>query len=149
MRTADHMNLSRYIMDHMNAGTSKLQKAAFIFGSIEPDINMDAGYGKCKYGSSWTDWNGRTYKGGVGLARRKKVQYIEIEPTTKTWLRNFIKITKQLVKNNLKLPLALFSEVCYYKSRQRRQMNQRDSFGAFFVSTMGTEGTGTSVPRGE
>ena len=53
MRTADHMNLSRYIMDHMNAGTSKLQKAAFIFGSIEPDINMDAGYGKCKYGSSW------------------------------------------------------------------------------------------------
>ncbi|WP_242992629.1 MULTISPECIES: zinc dependent phospholipase C family protein [Coprococcus] len=65
MRTADHMNLSRYIMDHMNAGTSKLQKAAFIFGSIEPDINMDAGYGKCKYGSSWQDWNG-VYRGGVG-----------------------------------------------------------------------------------
>lgn len=83
MRTADHMNLSRYIMDHMDAGASKLQKAAFIFGSIEPDINMDAGYGKCKYGSSWTDWNGRTYKGGVGLARCKKVQYIEIEPSTK------------------------------------------------------------------
>ena len=40
MRTADHMNLSRYIMDHMDAGASKLQKAAFIFGSIEPDINM-------------------------------------------------------------------------------------------------------------
>ena len=83
------------------------------------------------------------------IARRKKVQYIEIEPTTKTWLRNFIKTTKQLGKNNLKLPLALFSEVCYYKSRQRRQMNRKDSFGAFFVSTMGTEGTGTSVPMGE
>lgn len=40
MRTADHMNLSRYIMDHMDDGASKLQKAAFIFGSIEPDINM-------------------------------------------------------------------------------------------------------------
>ena len=40
MRTADHMNLSRYIMDHMDAGASKLQKAAFIFGSVEPDINM-------------------------------------------------------------------------------------------------------------
>lgn len=40
MRTADHMNLSRYIMDHMDAGASKLKKAAFIFGSIEPDINM-------------------------------------------------------------------------------------------------------------
>lgn len=40
MRTADHMNLSRYIMNHMDAGASKLQKAAFIFGSIEPDINM-------------------------------------------------------------------------------------------------------------
>lgn len=40
MRTADHMNLSSYIMDHMDAGASKLQKAAFIFGSIEPDINM-------------------------------------------------------------------------------------------------------------
>lgn len=40
MRTADHMNLIRYIMDHMDAGASKLQKAAFIFGSIEPDINM-------------------------------------------------------------------------------------------------------------
>lgn len=52
-------------MDHMNAGTSKLQKAALIFGSIEPDINMDAGYGKCKYGSSWQDWNG-VYRGGVG-----------------------------------------------------------------------------------
>ena len=25
-------------------------------------------------------------------------------------------------------------------------MNRKDSFGAFFVSTMGTEGTGTSVP---
>lgn len=35
------------------------------------------------------------------IARRKKVQYIEIEPTTKTWLRNFIKTTKQLEKNNL------------------------------------------------
>lgn len=32
MRTADHMNLSRYIMDHMDAGASKLKKAAFIFG---------------------------------------------------------------------------------------------------------------------
>lgn len=40
MRTADHMNLSRYIMDHMDVGASKLQKAAFVFGSIEPDINM-------------------------------------------------------------------------------------------------------------
>ena len=40
MRTADHMNLSRYIMDHMDAGASNLKKAAFIFGSIEPDINM-------------------------------------------------------------------------------------------------------------
>lgn len=40
MRTADHMNLSRYIMDHMDAGASKLQKAVFVFGSIEPDINM-------------------------------------------------------------------------------------------------------------
>ncbi len=40
MRTADHMNLSRYIMDHTDAGASKLQKAVFVFGSIEPDINM-------------------------------------------------------------------------------------------------------------
>ena len=40
MRTVDHMNLSRYIMDHMDAGASKLQKAVFVFGSIEPDINM-------------------------------------------------------------------------------------------------------------
>ena len=40
MRTADHMNLSRYIMEHMDAGASKLQKAVFVFGSIEPDINM-------------------------------------------------------------------------------------------------------------
>ncbi len=40
MRTADHMNLSRYIMDHMDTGASKLQKAVFVFGSIEPDINM-------------------------------------------------------------------------------------------------------------
>ena len=40
MRTADHMNLSRYIMDHMDSGESKLQKALFVFGSIEPDINM-------------------------------------------------------------------------------------------------------------
>ena len=70
MRTADHMNLSRYIMDHMDAGASKLQKAAFIFGSIEPDINMDAGYGKCKYGSR-KYWNG-DHKGGVEIARRKK-----------------------------------------------------------------------------
>ena len=80
------------------------------------------------------------------IARRKKVQYIEIEPTTKIWLRNFAKTTKWLVKNNLKSPLALFPEVCYYKSRQRRQMNRKDSFGAFFVSPMGT---GTSVPMGE
>ena len=40
MRTADHMNLSSYIMDHMDAGASKLQKAAFIFGSIEPDLSL-------------------------------------------------------------------------------------------------------------
>lgn len=40
MRTADHMNLSRYIMDHMDVGASGLNKALFIFGSIEPDINM-------------------------------------------------------------------------------------------------------------
>ena len=40
MRTADHMNLSRYIMDQMGVGALGLNKALFIFGSIEPDINM-------------------------------------------------------------------------------------------------------------
>lgn len=40
MRTADHMNLSRYIMKNMADGAPWILKMAFIFGSIEPDINV-------------------------------------------------------------------------------------------------------------
>lgn len=40
MRTADHMNLSRYIMDKAAGDAPGLLKFLFIFGSIEPDINM-------------------------------------------------------------------------------------------------------------
>ena len=40
MRTADHMNLSRYIMKNMADGAPWILKMAFVFGSIEPDINV-------------------------------------------------------------------------------------------------------------
>lgn len=43
----------------------------------------------------------------------------------KIWLRYFMQICRRLEKNNLKLGIALFSEVCYYIPRQRCQASTR------------------------
>lgn len=40
MRTTDHKTLSEYVLEKMGAGMPVHMRLAFIFGSVEPDLNV-------------------------------------------------------------------------------------------------------------